>query len=51
MRLLEIEVYSKIGDFGKFLKNIMIRWSNMKKWVEWFVRMLVTCEFINARWC
>ena len=39
---------SKIGQVST---DKMIPWSKMKKWVEWFVRMLVTCEFKKGpRW-
>ena len=41
---------SKIAKLGQFSTYKMIPWSKMKKWVEWFVRMLVTCEFA-PQWC
>ena len=45
MRLIH-DFSSKISSkLGRFSSYTMIPWSKMKKWVEWFVRMLVTCEF------
>ena len=49
MRLI-YDFRSKITKVGQFSTYKMIPWSKMKKWVEWFVRMLVTCEFAQ-QWC
>ena len=49
MRLIH-DFSSKIRKLGRFSSYTMIPWSKMKKWVEWFVRMLVTCE-LTPRWC